>query len=100
MDAKLCGLISHVQYWSQVNYVLCGIAEYTFQRMPQSRMGNSFSGSIEGSAWPSTQYHAFRFGYRCENTMLIQTAKYRIASPYQQGVLERLLNNAAGPVAK
>ena len=36
-------------------------------------------GSIEGYAWTSAQYHVFRFGYKCENTMFIQTAKYRIA---------------------
>ena len=32
--------------------------------------------------------------------MFIQTAKRRIALPYQEGVIERLLNNARGPVAK
>ena len=34
------------------------------------------------------------------NAMLIQTAKHRIATPYQQGVRECLLNGARGPVAK
>ena len=32
--------------------------------------------------------------------MFIQTAKCRIAPPYQEGVMERLLNNVRGPVAK
>ena len=32
--------------------------------------------------------------------MFIQTAKRRIAPPYQEGVMEQLLNNARGPVAK
>ena len=32
--------------------------------------------------------------------MFIQTAKCRIAPPYQEGVMEQFLNNARGPVAK
>ena len=35
-----------------------------------------------------------------KTAMFIQTMKHNIAPPYQQGVVERLLNSARGPVAE
>ena len=102
MDAKVCGLISHVQYLSQVNYVLCGLLNTHSRGCHKVEWGipSADCGSIEGYTWTSTQYHVFRADCMCENTMFIQTSKHRIAKSYQQGVWEHSLNCPRGPVAK
>ena len=57
-------------------------------------------GSLAGYAWTSAQKIAHSvLAISVKTAMSIQTVKRRIAPPYQEGVMERLLN-ARGPVAK
>ena len=92
-----------IRYLSQVTYVLCGIAEKAFWRTPHGRMQNSFS-------WPRitcrlrldfcTIDYVFCTGYRCYNCNVYSNSEAQDSQPYQQGVMERLLSSARGPVAK
>ena len=83
MDAKLCGLFSHVQYWYQLLTFYAELPSTHSRECHKVEWGipSADCGSIEGYAWTSTQCHVFRFGYKCENTMLIQTTKHRMAPP-------------------
>ena len=56
-------------------------------------------GSLEGYAWTSAQWIAYSVQAISVRTAMF-TAKHRIAQPYQQYVMERLLNSARGPLAK
>ena len=57
--------------------------------------------SLADYTWTSAQQIAYSvLAIGVKTAMFVQTAQCRIATPYQEGIMERLLNNVRGPVAK